>query len=73
MQRGNYELLCQIYNTGKAIGQPTNRKLMRDLRIYMAVGGMPQAVEAYIEVRISRKLIWSKDRLYHCMKKILKD
>mgnify|MGYP002564152614 CR=1 FL=1 len=32
---GNYELLCQIYNTGKAIGQPTNRKLMRDLRIYM--------------------------------------
>ena len=44
---GNYELLCQIYNTGKAIGQPTNRKLMRDLRIYMAVGGMPQAVEAY--------------------------
>ena len=22
---GNYELLCQIYNTGKAIGQPTNR------------------------------------------------
>lgn len=49
MQRGNYELLCQIYNTGKAIGQPTNRKLMRDLRIYMAVGGMPQAVEAYIE------------------------
>ena len=37
---GNYELLCQIYNTGKAIGQPTNRKLMRDLRIYMAVGGM---------------------------------
>lgn len=28
--------------------QATNRKLMRDLRIYMAVGGMPQAVEAYI-------------------------
>ena len=46
---GNYELLCQIYNTGKAIGQPTNRKLMRDLRIYMAVGGMPQAVEAYMK------------------------
>lgn len=43
----NYELLRQIYNTKKAIGQSTNRKLMRDLRIYMAVGGMPQAVEAY--------------------------
>lgn len=37
-----------IYNYGTAIGQATNRKLMRDLRIYMAVGGMPQAVEAYV-------------------------
>lgn len=46
---GSYELLKQIYDTGKAIGQAINRKLMRDLRIYMAVGGMPQAVEAYIE------------------------
>lgn len=45
---GNYELLRQIYNSGTAIGQATNRKLMRDLRIYMAVGGMPQAVEAYV-------------------------
>ena len=32
-----------------AIGDMTNRKLMRDFRIYMAVGGMPQAVEAYTE------------------------
>ena len=45
---GNYELLRQIFDNNKAIGQATNRKLMRDLRIYMAIGGMPQAVEAYI-------------------------
>ncbi len=45
----NYELLQQIFDTGAAIGQATNRKLMRDLRIYMAVGGMPQAVESYID------------------------
>lgn len=44
----NYGLLRQIFDCGTAIGQATNRKLMRDLRIYMAVGGMPQAVEAYI-------------------------
>ena len=37
----NYELLQQIYHMNSAIGQATNRKLMRDLRIYMAVGGMP--------------------------------
>ena len=45
----NYELLRQVYDMGTTIGQATNRKLMRDLRIYMAVGGMPQAVEAYME------------------------
>ena len=28
--------------------EETHIKLMRDLRIYMAVGGMPQAVEAYV-------------------------
>jgi len=47
----NYKLLQQIYDMRASIGQATNRKLMRDLRIYMAVGGMPQAVEAYIEGR----------------------
>ena len=46
---GNYELLRQIFVNNKPIGQATNRKLMRDLRIYMAIGGMPQAVEAYID------------------------
>lgn len=46
---GNFELLRQIFETGSAIGQATNRKLLRDLRIYMAVGGMPQAVVAYNE------------------------
>ncbi len=45
----NFDILQQIYSMNKAIGQATNRKLMRDLRIYMAVGGMPQAVEAYNE------------------------
>ena len=45
----NYNLLQKICNMGTAIGQATNRKLMRDLRIYMAVGGMPQAVEAYVD------------------------
>lgn len=44
----NYELLREIAKTNKAIGQDVNRKLMRNLRIYMAVGGMPQAVEAYV-------------------------
>ncbi len=44
----DYSQLKQIYDMHKSLGQAVNRKLMRDLRIYMAVGGMPQAVEAYI-------------------------
>ncbi len=44
----NYSLLEKIYGMKKGVGQQVNRKLMRDLRIYMAVGGMPQAVESYV-------------------------
>lgn len=45
---GNYELLGKIYMLKKGVGQQVNRKLMRDIRLYMAVGGMPQAVEAFV-------------------------
>lgn len=45
----NYEIIKKIAASGKPIGDAVNRKLMRDFRIYMAVGGMPQAVKAYIE------------------------
>lgn len=44
----NYSLLQNLYEKKDPVGQGINRKLMRDIRIYMAVGGMPQAVEAYI-------------------------
>ena len=44
----NYELLEKIYMLKKGVGQQVNRKLMRDIRLYMAIGGMPQAVEAFV-------------------------
>ena len=47
--KNNYDLLKQIYDKNKSLGPQVNRKLMRDIRIYMAVGGMPQAVEAYVD------------------------
>jgi len=43
----NFDMLKKIYDMNKSIGQEVNRKLMRDIRVDMAVGGMPQAVEAY--------------------------
>lgn len=45
----NYAIIRELYKTNKKVGDKLNNKLMRDLRIYMAVGGMPQAVEAYVE------------------------
>ena len=44
-----YDLLRQLYKTNSSVGNATNRSLMRDFRIYMAVGGMPQAVQAYVD------------------------
>lgn len=43
------EPLREFFKAGIAAGNGLNRSLMRDFRIYMAVGGMPQAVDAYIK------------------------
>jgi hypothetical protein len=45
---GNVNILKQIAEKEIVVGESTNCKLMRDFRIYMAVGGMPQAVDTYI-------------------------
>ncbi len=46
---GAIPLLRQFYEERRSVG--VNRSLMRDFRLYMLVGGMPQAVERYIETR----------------------
>ena len=52
----SYKLIGQFYNTGKPLGQQTNRKMLRDFRLYMLVGGMPQAVDEYINTNNFRKV-----------------
>ena len=42
-------LLKQCFAAKESLGDATNRKLMRDFRLYMLVGGMPQAVSALIK------------------------
>lgn len=44
-----FSIYKQLFEYGKPLGQIANRQAMRDFRIYMAVGGMPQAVDAYIK------------------------
>lgn len=43
------KLLRSCFQNKTSLGDATNRKLMRDFRLYMLVGGMPQAVASFLE------------------------
>ena len=49
-------LLKKVFDSGKPVGVQIHRKLMRDFRLYMLVGGMLQAVNEYIETNNFRKV-----------------
>lgn len=42
-------LLQDAFSNGKPLGNELCRKLLRDMRLYMLVGGMPQAVDTYLK------------------------
>lgn len=42
-------LAKNIFEQWAPLGDATNRKLMRDFRLYVLVGGMPQAVNTYLD------------------------
>lgn len=44
-----YDLIRYSYQNLKSLGDAVNRDLMRNFRLYMLIGGMPQAVNAYLE------------------------
>lgn len=50
------KLLTDVFERKISVGDAVNRKLMRDFRLYMLVGGMPQAVASYIETNNFRKV-----------------
>lgn len=54
----------QVYGMKQAMGNAVHQKWMRELRLYMLVGGMPQAVDAYLSAnqlqevdRVKRQII----------------
>ena len=49
-------LLKEMLEKKQSLGDDVNRKLLRDYRLYMLVGGMPQAVNKYIETRDMMKV-----------------
>lgn len=59
----DYSIFKKIIDYKKPVGQATNRYLMRDFRIYMAIGGMPQAVEAYLEKKSFQEIDFIKKEI----------
>lgn len=49
-------LLQDVFQKRQALGDQMNRKLMRDFRLYMLIGGMPQAVDEYLRSNNLRKV-----------------
>ena len=49
-------LLKKFYETGVSLGIDVNRIMLRNFRLYMLVGGMPQAVNEYIATNNFRKV-----------------
>lgn len=45
----SFALLKKCFEMNQAVGDTINRKQIRQFRLYMLVGGMPQAVNTYIE------------------------
>lgn len=51
-----HSLLHDLVSRRKPVGEQLNRRLMRGFRLYMLVGGMPQAVNEYIKSNNFRKV-----------------
>ena len=49
-------LLEKFFESEKPLGDQLNRTQLRNFRLYMLVGGMPQAVQEYIETNNFRKV-----------------
>ena len=46
-----YPLIVDCFNNKKPLGQALHRKAMDLFRLYLIVGGMPQAVKAYVDTK----------------------
>ena len=55
IQGNTYQLRKEVYKSGKNAGGQIHRKWMKDFRLYMAVGGMPQAMSFIIIHGIKKK------------------
>lgn len=62
-----YQSIKSAFEKRKALGDAIHRKIMKVFRTYMVVGGMPQAVSAYVEGKTFEQIEFIKEgilRLY---------
>lgn len=49
-------ILHKFFDTGRSIGDAANRNEMKRFRLYMLIGGMPQAIKTYLETNNMAKV-----------------
>ena len=63
--KATYPLIRKCFEDKRSLGDQANRKLMRDFRLYMLVGGMPQAVNEYLTTNNFRMVDAVKRDILH--------
>ena len=63
--RATVPFLEQVFEKRKGVGDAVHRKLMRMFRLYMLVGGMPQAVNEYLHTNNFKKVDMVKRDILH--------
>lgn len=56
INKNNYDSLRQIFERKASIGPKVNEELMKTFRLYLVVGGMPQAIEEYLKTNDLNKV-----------------
>ena len=60
-----YDAIKNAYEKRKPLGDAIHRKIMKTFRTYMVVGGMPQAVSAFVEGKTFAQIDFIKRNILH--------
>ncbi len=60
-----YDAIKNAYEKRKPLGDAIHRKIMKTFRAYMVVGGMPQAVSAFVEGKTFAQIDFIKRNILH--------
>lgn len=74
--RGNdstLSLLKDAFVSKAQLGEQTNRRLMRDFRLYMLVGGMPQIVDTYLQTNNLQEVDGAKRMIINLYEEVPQD